>query len=69
MRRLLIAGIRCYQKIWSSWRPPVCRFYPTCSQYAIQALEKYGTVRGLWMALIRLARCHPFHRGGYDPVV
>ncbi|MGD0622499.1 MAG: membrane protein insertion efficiency factor YidD [Thermacetogeniaceae bacterium] len=69
MRKLLIAGIRCYQKFWSSWHPTVCRFYPTCSQYAIQALEQYGCWRGLWMALMRLARCHPFHRGGYDPVI
>jgi putative membrane protein insertion efficiency factor len=69
MKRLLIAGIRCYQKFWSSWRSPACRFYPTCSQYAIQALEQYGCWRGLWMALMRLTRCHPFNKGGYDPVV
>ncbi len=68
MRKLLIAGIGFYQKAWSSWHLPVCRFYPTCSQYAIQALEKYGCRRGLWMALIRLAKCHPLHKGGYDPV-
>jgi putative membrane protein insertion efficiency factor len=68
MTKLLIACIRCYQGFWSSWRPPVCRFYPTCSHYAIQALERYGLRRGLWMALIRLLKCHPFHRGGYDPV-
>ncbi len=69
MKRLLIAGIRCYQKLWSEWHPPVCRFYPTCSQYAIQALEQYGCRRGLWMALMRLVKCHPFNKGGYDPVV
>lgn len=68
MTKLLIACIRCYQGLLSSWRPPVCRFYPTCSQYAIQALERHGLRRGLWMALMRLSKCHPFHRGGYDPV-
>lgn len=68
MTKLLIVSIRCYQKFWSSWHLPVCRFCPTCSQYAIQALERYGFWRGLWMALVRLLKCHPFHQGGYDPV-
>ncbi|MDD5603769.1 MAG: membrane protein insertion efficiency factor YidD [Eubacteriales bacterium] len=49
-------------------RPGKCRFYPTCSLYAVQAVEKYGALKGSWLAIIRLAKCHPFHPGGYDPV-
>jgi len=49
--------------------PPACRFVPTCSEYAFQAMHKYGTIRGGWLAVRRLARCHPFHSGGYDPVL
>lgn len=49
-------------------KPPSCRFYPTCSQYAIEAIEKYGAIRGSFMALKRILRCHPFHPGGHDPV-
>jgi uncharacterized protein len=67
MARVLIALIRLYQRC-SALTPPVCRFQPTCSHYAILAIEKYGGPRGLWMALRRLLRCHPFHAGGYDPV-
>ena len=67
MQRLLVQLIRCYQ--WTApWRPPVCRFMPTCSQYSIEAVEKYGALRGSGMALRRLCRCHPFNPGGYDPV-
>jgi uncharacterized protein len=67
MARVLIALIRLYQ-CFSALTPPVCRFEPTCSHYAIMAIEKHGGARGLWMALRRLLRCHPFHAGGYDPV-
>ena len=64
---LLIQLIRGYQRT-SRWRPAVCRFYPSCSEYALQAILKYGPLRGSWMALRRLLRCHPFHPGGSDPV-
>ncbi len=61
----LIRGL--YQKI-SAIGPKVCRFEPTCSEYTAQAIEKYGVLSGSWMGLKRLLRCHPFHKGGYDPV-
>ncbi len=68
MRHVLVALVRMYQKYVSPWTPAACRFSPTCSEYAVQALLRYGPVRGLGMALWRLCRCHPFHPGGYDPV-
>ncbi|MEW6262491.1 MAG: membrane protein insertion efficiency factor YidD [Thermodesulfobacteriota bacterium] len=64
----LILSIRTYQYFLSPLLPPACRFHPTCSRYACQALEKHGPVKGLYLALIRLMKCHPFHPGGYDPV-
>ena len=70
MKRLLTRSIRFYQKNVSPLFPPRCRFIPTCSQYALEAVEKYGAVKGSVLAAQRLARCHPFYRGGkiYDPV-
>jgi putative membrane protein insertion efficiency factor len=68
LRTLLIALIRAYQRFISPYLPPSCRFYPSCSQYALEAVGKYGVVRGVWLALRRLLRCHPFHPGGFDPV-
>lgn len=69
MKRILIGLIRGYRKYLSPHKAPCCRFTPTCSQYAIEALEKYGALKGGWMALCRLLRCHPFSgRSGYDPV-
>ena len=68
MKRLLIALVRFYRRNISPWRPPCCRYIPTCSQYALEALEKYGALKGTWLALRRILRCHPFHKGGYDPV-
>ncbi len=65
--RALIAVIRVYQRT-ARWRPPVCRFQPTCSQYAVDAIKRYGALRGSVKAVGRICRCHPFHRGGYDPV-
>ena len=64
---LFVRLIRSYQRA-SRWTPSVCRYLPTCSEYAVQAIEKYGPWRGGWMALRRIARCHPFRPGGYDPV-
>ncbi len=68
MKRLLIAMVKFYRRNISPLRPPCCRYIPTCSQYALEALEKYGALKGSWLALRRFLRCHPFHKGGYDPV-
>lgn len=64
----VLLAIRGYQKVLSPLNPPVCRFHPSCSEYARQAVERYGAVRGGWLAVRRLVRCHPFHPGGYDPI-
>ena len=68
MKRLLMGAIVFYRNFLSPLKPPTCRFMPTCSEYAYIAIEKYGVVRGTWLAVKRLAKCHPFHPGGYDPV-
>jgi uncharacterized protein len=68
MRRLLIGAVRLYQIGIAPFLPPSCRFTPSCSVYAIEALERYGAARGSWLAIRRIGRCHPFHAGGYDPV-
>ncbi len=66
--RVLVTLIRVYQRAVSSWTPRTCRYFPTCSEYAAQAVARYGAVRGLWLAVRRLLRCHPFAPGGFDPV-
>lgn len=71
MKWLLLKLIRSYQRNISPLRPPCCRFIPTCSAYALEAVEKYGALKGGWLALRRILRCHPFHRQKsiqYDPV-
>lgn len=68
MKMLLIWLIQGYRLFISPLFPPTCRFQPTCSMYAIQAIERFGVFRGGWMAIMRILRCHPFHPGGYDPV-
>ena len=68
MKKLLLALIRFYRRGISPLRPPCCIFVPTCSQYAMEAIEKYGAWKGGWLAFKRLMRCNPFHKGGYDPV-
>ena len=65
---IIIYIIKGYQLIVSPCLPPTCRYYPTCSSYSIQAIEKYGAAKGLWLGMKRILRCHPFHPGGYDPV-
>lgn len=65
----LLVLIRFYRTYLSPLKGPTCRFYPTCSQYAYEALEVHGILKGLWYALWRLLKCHPLHPGGYDPVV
>ena len=67
MKRVLISLVKFYRKHISPARQPCCRFIPTCSQYALEALEKYGAAKGSWLAFKRLMRCHPFHFGEYDP--
>ena len=68
MSRLLLLLIKAYRYGISPLLGPSCRFFPTCSEYAVQAIEKYGAGRGGWLALKRIARCHPWHPGGYDPI-
>ncbi|QNH54915.1 membrane protein insertion efficiency factor YidD [Selenomonas timonae] len=68
MKRLLLLLVHVYRSGISPLLPPSCRYYPTCSAYALEAIERYGAWRGGWMALRRILRCHPFHKGGYDPV-
>ena len=68
MKRLLLLLVQFYRSWISPLLPPSCRYYPTCSAYAMEAIERYGARRGGWMALRRILRCHPFHPGGYDPV-
>jgi putative membrane protein insertion efficiency factor len=68
MRTVLVLLVRGYQVALSPLLPPSCRYYPSCSEYAIEALQKHGALRGSWLAVRRIARCHPFRPGGYDPV-
>ena len=68
MRVLFVAIVRAYQLFLSPLLPPSCRYHPSCSHYAIEALETHGTLRGSWLAIKRIGRCHPFREGGFDPV-
>lgn len=68
MRRTLVTLIRAYQWLLSPFLGQNCRYHPSCSHYAVEAVERHGPVRGTWMALRRVGRCHPWHEGGYDPV-
>jgi len=68
MRTMFVAVIRAYRVLISPWLGPACRFEPTCSQYACEAIHSFGIVKGSGFAVWRLLRCHPFHPGGYDPV-
>ena len=68
MKRFIIGVIRFYRKYISPLKAPSCKFYPTCSEYAIEAIEKKGLIKGIALAVWRILRCNPFSRGGYDPV-
>jgi putative membrane protein insertion efficiency factor len=68
MKRLLIALVRGYQLLLSPVLGNNCRYVPSCSAYTIEAMEKHGPLKGLWLGIRRVGRCHPFHEGGYDPV-
>ena len=68
MRSVALLLLRFYKRFISPLLPPMCRFEPTCSVYTMQAVEKYGALRGTWLGIRRLARCHPFNPGGWDPV-
>ena len=63
-----LKAVHAYKMVVSPWLQPACRFTPTCSEYAVRAMEAHGLWRGLWLAFRRLCKCHPFHPGGYDPV-
>jgi putative membrane protein insertion efficiency factor len=69
MKRFFIILIRVYQILLSPFLPAnSCRFYPTCSQYTIEAIQKHGTIKGMYLGMKRILKCHPYHEGGYDPV-
>jgi putative membrane protein insertion efficiency factor len=68
MRKVVIATLGFYKRFLSPLLPSACRYRPTCSEYMIEAVDKYGVGRGVWMGTRRLLRCHPFHEGGFDPV-
>lgn len=66
--KTLLLPIKAYRRFISPRKPPCCRFYPSCSQYAIEAIEKYGAMKGSFLAIRRILKCHPLNPGGYDPV-
>ena len=68
MKKFFIASIKFYQQYISPLKKPSCRFIPTCSQYALEAISKYGVFKGVFLSIKRILKCHPFHPGGYDPV-
>ena len=68
MTELSIALLRLYKRWISPMLPSACRYHPTCSEYMMDAIARYGVVRGVWMGVRRIGRCHPFHEGGFDPV-
>ncbi|WP_338777865.1 membrane protein insertion efficiency factor YidD [Metabacillus sp. FJAT-52054] len=68
MKTLFLKLIRFYQKFISPMTPPSCRFYPTCSNYGLEAIQKYGAIKGSWLTALRILKCNPMHPGGFDPV-
>jgi putative membrane protein insertion efficiency factor len=69
LRKIICLPIKLYRYLISPLIKPSCRYYPSCSMYALTAIEQFGIIKGLWIAIKRLARCHPWSRGGYDPVL
>ena len=67
-KKIFISIIRFYQVVISPIKPPSCRFYPTCSHYGVEAIQRFGALKGGWLTLKRILKCHPFHPGGFDPV-
>ena len=68
MQTIVVLALRGYKLLISPFLPSACRYYPTCSEYMLEAVRKHGVIKGLWMGVKRVGRCHPFHDGGYDPV-
>ena len=68
MKKILLKLVRFYQVAISPMKPPSCRFYPTCSQYGLEAIERFGPLKGTWLTIKRISKCHPLHAGGFDPV-
>jgi uncharacterized protein len=68
LKKIFLAIIRFYQVIISPLKPPTCRFYPTCSHYGLEAVQRFGALKGGWLTIKRILKCHPFHPGGLDPV-
>ena len=68
MKKIFILFIRFYQKFISPLFPAKCRYYPTCSQYTLEAIQEYGAIKGTYLGIKRILKCHPFHEGGYDPI-
>ncbi|MEH7254972.1 membrane protein insertion efficiency factor YidD [Neobacillus niacini] len=68
LKKIFISFIRFYQVVISPIKPPSCRFYPTCSHYGLEAVQRFGALKGGWLTLKRIFKCHPFHPGGIDPV-
>ncbi len=68
IKKILLSLINIYRQYISPLFPPSCRFQPTCSQYALEAIDHFGTIKGSYLAIRRILKCHPFHEGGYDPI-
>ena len=68
LKKIITGIIRFYQIVISPIKPPTCRFYPTCSHYGLEAVQRFGPVKGVWLAILRIGKCHPFHPGGVDLV-
>lgn len=68
LTKIVSGFIRFYQIVISPLKPPTCRFYPTCSHYGLEAVQRFGPVKGIWLTVKRIVKCHPFHPGGMDPV-
>lgn len=68
LKKVFLSCISFYRRFISPYKPPACRFNPSCSLYTYQAIEKYGTIKGIYLGVKRILKCHPFHPGGYDPI-